>query len=474
MSRSIALLLAALLVTGCTFTGTLPRLEGPSASPSSSVTTAASPSPISTPSPTPRRTPRPTPAPTAPGGVQTLAVGARDTSPTVPARDLRAVVRGDTAFAIDLYQRLRKAEQGNIVVGPYSISVAFAMQHAGALNRTARQIEQVLHFTLPTDRLDAAFNELSLDLASRQNKRVTLAIANRLFGAQLFPFRRPFLRETTRNFSAPMAAVDFHGDPEAARKLINQWVADHTAQRIKDLIPKARPPLITKSTMLVLVNAIYMNARWAHEFERNSTSDERFTLADGTHLKVPTMHQDEMLPAAVTKDYTAVELPYRGNKLAMLIVMPTAGTFARFERSLEPAVLADVIDRLDTQMTFLALPSFSIRSKLQLADTLKQMGMKDAFDWKVADFYGISPLPRGVDPILYISKVLHQAFIKVAEKGTEAAAATAIIDEGTTGGYEGPIVHATIDHPFLWFIRDRVTGTILFMGRVVDPSQTAK
>ncbi len=474
MSRSIALLLAALLVTGCTFTGTLPRLEGPSASPSSSITTGASPSPMPTPSPTPRRTPRPTPAPTAPGGVQTLAVGARDTSPSVPARDLRAVVRGDTAFAIDLYQRLRKAEQGNIVVGPYSISVAFAMQHAGALNRTARQIEQVLHFTLPTDRLDAAFDQLSLDLASRQNKRVTLAIANRLFGAQLFPFRKAYLREITRNFAAPMAAVDFRGDPEAARKLINQWVADHTAGRIKDLIPKAKPPMIDKRTRLVLVNAIYMNARWAHEFERNDTSDQRFTLADGAHVKVPTMHQDEMLPAAVTKDYTAVELPYRGNKLAMLIVMPTAGTFARFERSLEPAVLADVIDRLDTQMTFLALPSFSIRTKLQLADTLKQMGVKDAFDDQVADLYGISTVPSGEDPRLYISRVIHQAFIKVAEKGTEAAAATAIIDEGTTGGYEGPIVHATIDHPFLWFIRDRVTGTILFMGRVVDPSQTAK
>ena len=208
MSRTIALLLAALLVTGCTFTGTLPRLEAVRRPPSQSSVTPCRPQPVAHPHAAPDA-PRPTPAPTAPGGVQTLAVGKRDTSPTVPARDLRAVVRGDTAFAIDLYQRLRKAEPGNIVVGPYSISVAFAMQDAGALNRTARQIEQVLHFTLPTDRLDAAFNELSLDLASRQNKRVTLSIANRLFGAQLFPFRKAYLREITRNFAAPMAAVDF-------------------------------------------------------------------------------------------------------------------------------------------------------------------------------------------------------------------------------------------------------------------------
>ncbi len=320
--------------------------------------------------PTPRRepTPRPTPQPTAPGGVQTLAVGLRDKTPDAPAADVRAVVRGNTGFAIDLYQRLRKAEQGNIVVGPYSISVAFAMQDAGALNRTARQIEKVLHFTLPTDRLDAAFNKLSLQLESRQNKRVTLSIANRLFGAQLFPFRKAYLREITRNFAAPMAAVDFRGDPEAARKLINKWVADQTAERIKDLIPKDQ---ITKTTSLVLVNAIYMNARWAHEFSANDTFDQRFFVADGTRVKVPTMHLDETLPAVATEDYVAVDLPYRGGKLSMLVVMPTAGTFTSFERSLDRTALAGVISRLDEQMTYLALPKFSIRTRLQLGDTLK-------------------------------------------------------------------------------------------------------
>ena len=268
-----------------------------------------------------------------------------------------------------------------------------------------------------------------------------------------------------------MAAVDFQGDPEAARTLINKWVAAQTAQRIKDLIPKGQ---IKRTAKLVLVNATYMKARWATPFLRQATSSQRFYLVDGGRVKVPTMHQDETLPSAITADYTAVELPYAGGKLAMLIVMPTPDTFSRFERSLDGSVLREVVGALERQTTSVALPTFSIRTRLALAETLQEMGMRDAFDPSRADFYGISAYPRS-DPYggLFIAKVFHQAFIKVAEKGTEAAAATAIIDEGTGGGGEVPPLMATIDHPFLWFIRDRVTGTVLFMGRVLDPSDTA-
>ncbi len=188
------------------------------------------------------------------------------------------------------------------------------------------------------------------------------------------------------------------------------------------------------------------------------------------------MHQGETLPSAVTDGYVAVELPYKGGKLSMLIIMPTPGTFSRFERSLDARRARwALVGALRKQMTYVALPTFSVRTRLALARVLKAMGMTDAFDDRLADFYGISAYPRG-DPsgALFIAAVFHQAFIKVAEKGTEAAAATAILDEGTTGGDEVPPVMATIDHPFLWFIRDRVTGTILFMGRVVDPGDTAR
>jgi serpin B len=481
MSRIVVLLLSlTLILSGCQFTGALlgptapasPGTSGPGAS------VAASPTllPAATPTPTPFRTPRPTarptprPTPTAPGGIQTLAIGQRDASPDVPASDLRKLVAGNTDFALDMWQRLLKTQKGNIVFSPYSISVAFAMQDAGALGRTASQIERVLHFRLPTARLDAAMNKLALALASRANKQVTLKVANRLFGAQLFSFRKPFLREITRNFGAPMAAVDFAGDPEAARKLINKWVAGQTAQRILDLIPKDQ---ITRYTDLVLVNAIYLNAKWLVPFAADATSDGRFYLTTGKHVQVPMMYGDQSVPIAITDDYQALELPYKGGKLAMLLVMPTAGTFASFQRSLDAAGLSDVIDSLDNQYAALSLPKFSTRTKLDLGSTLKAMGIKDAFDPLAADLYGISAYPRSdLEHRLHISKVFHQAFIKVAEKGTEAAAATAIIDSGTGGG--GPEMSVRIDHPFLWFIRDRVTGTILFMGRVLDPSQTAR
>jgi serpin B len=347
------------------------------------------------------------------------------------------------------------------------------MQHAGARARTARQMERVLHFTLPSARLDAAFDRLSLDLASRQNRQVTLSIANRLFGDRLLgdlpvPFRKAFLRELTRNFAAPMASVDFSTRPEAVRKLINDWVADQTGGRIKDLIPKDQ---LTQDTVMVLVNAMYLNARWADTFLRQRTTDQRFVRLDGTRVRVPTMHLDQTLQVAVTDDVLAVELPYKGRELSMLLVMPTPGSFARFEKALDRRVLADIVGDLDERFTMLALPRFSIRTRLDLGATLEAMGMKDAFDPQAADLTGMTTLAPDEAPRLFIAKVFHQAFITLAEKGTEAGAATAIVDEGTTGGAED-FVRATFDHPFLWFIRDRETGTLLFMGRVVDPSDT--
>jgi serpin B len=263
--------------------------------------------------------------------------------------------------------------------------------------------------------------------------------------------------------------VDFSEHPEVARRLINGWVADRTADRITDLIPKDQ---LRKSTLMVLVNATYLKARWEVTFTRARTTPQRFVRQDGTRVKVPTMHQDRFLPVVRTSDYLAVELPYKGRELSMLLVMPSPGTFARFEKALDRSVLAGVIRRLEDRFTYLALPRFSIRTRLDLGATLKALGMKDAFDRDTADLTGMTTIPPE-QVRLYIAKVFHQAFITVGEKGTEAAAATAIIDDGATGGGVEDYVRATFDHPFLWFIRDRGTGTILFMGRVVDPSDTA-
>ena len=459
-------------------------LVTPGSTPLATPDSTPAPTPVVTPIPTatPPPTPSPTPSPTLPpgsAGIQTLKVGQRDTSPQVSAADLQKLVKGNTAFAIDMYKQLRKSQNGNIVFGPYSISVAFGMLNPGAAGQTASEIDSALHFTLPLDRLDPAFDQLSLDLASRQTAKVQISIANRLFGQQGYPFQQPYLRELTEQFGAPMAAVDFKTQPEPARKLINRWVANQTNQRIKNLIPPPPPPMIKSDTRFVLVNAMYLNAKWANPFEAAFTQDDPFTRLDGTQVQVKTMDEEVTAPIAVTPKYQAIDLPYKGGKLSMLIVMPTNMT--AFEKSLTPTVLSGVVDSLGSTWLSLQLPKFSIRTNAILADALKAMGIKAAFCAltsadcpNAADFSGMvdpADLER-MHETLSVSQVIHQAWIKVGEAGTEAAAATAIIGGDTTGG--GPDVSIQFNHPFLWFIRDRETGTILFMGRVSDPSIVAK
>jgi len=401
----------------------------------------------------------------------------RDTSPDVPAADLQKLVHGNTAFALDLYRRLAKGNADNIVFGPYSISTAFGMLNPGVAGTTASQIDDVLHFTMPTERLDPAFNELSLLLASRQNPKLAISIADRLFGQQDYPFQDEYLRELTTQFGAPMIAVDYRHEPEQDRILINQWVADQTNQAIKHLIAPAQ---ITQATRFALVNAMYLNAKWAQKFEASFTRDQDFTLEDGSHVQVPMMFEEPSAPIAITPDYQAIDLPYKGDQLSMLMVMPS--DMASFETTLTPGGLTRIVDSLESQWLSLDLPKFSIRTRASLGDELQKMGINAAFCPSAsaecpdaADFSGMADPDAlaAIHETLSVSAVIHQAWIKVAEAGTEAAAATAIIGGGDTAG-AGPEFSIRLDHPFMWFIRDRQTGTILFMGRVMDPSQVAR
>lgn len=427
-------------------------------------TEAASPSPEATPtaSPTPSSSPQP-------GGLQVLKAGQRDTSPAVPAADLRKLVRGNTAFALDLYAQLRKSQAGNIVFGPYSISTAFGMLNPGAAGTTAQQIQDVLHFNMPADRLDPAFDELGLLLASRENPKLELSIANRLFGQQGYPFQDAYLRELSTQFGAPMIALDYKHQWEQDRILINQWVAKQTNQRIKNLIPDVDPPMISSATRFALVNAMYLNAKWADPFNKAYTHPASFFLSNGKTVNVPTMSDQKTAPMVITSQYQALDLPYKGDKLSMLLVMPS--DLKAFERSLTPQTISQIVASLNDTWFDLQMPTFSIRTKAMLKTALEAMGMTDAFDMVKADFSGmVDPADlAAMDPpeTLSVSAVIHQAWIKVTEAGTEAAAATAIIGGDTTGG--GPEVSIQLNHPFLWFIRDRETGTILFMGRVMNP-----
>lgn len=392
---------------------------------------------------------------------------ARVTQPDVPAPDMTELVRGNTAFAFDLYRALREKEEGNFFYSPFSISIALAMAWAGARGKTERQMAETLHFTLPPDRLHAAFNALDLELARRgqgakgkDEKRFRLHIFNALWGQKGYRFLPEFLETLARHYDAGLRLLDFASDPEGARKTINDWVSEQTEGRIRDLIP---PGAIDTLTRLVLTNAIYFNAAWANPFDPAETRDGAFHLLDGSQVTVPMMRQTAGYRYAAGDGFQAVELPYDGRELAMVILLPDADRFEEFERSLDAGRLEEILSGLADQEVTLTMPRFRVESDFSLKDTLTAMGMPVAFEPGRADFSGMNGRRD-----LYISAVLHKAFVAVDENGTEAAAATAVIFK--EAGAPMQPVEVTVDHPFIFLIRDLQTGAILFIGRVVNPA----
>ena len=387
---------------------------------------------------------------------------------TLSASDVKLdeLVRGNSAFAFDLYSALREAD-GNLFYSPHSISVALAMMYAGASGETARQMEEVLRFRLSPDQLHPAFNVLDLDLSSRGEKSsdqdgdgFRLNIANAIWGQQEYAFLPRFLDTLAENYGAGMRVVDFIDDPEASRESINDWVAERTGDRIQDLIPEG---LINRLTRLVLANAIYFNADWHLPFDENRTSMAPFHLSNGNRLDVPMMRQTETFNyARHEKTQTqAVELPYSGEETSMLILLPAAGKYDQFESSLSADTISEISKQLSPVRLRLSIPSFEIESSFRLADTLAGMGMADAFDPQTADFSGMDGTKD-----LYLSAVVHKAFVNVDERGTEAGAATG----GTIGVTSLPPAF-TADRPFIFLIRDLATDAILFVGRVMDPTK---
>lgn len=392
----------------------------------------------------------------------------RVSNPDVPAADLEQLVAGNTAFAFDLYQAVRSSD-GNLVYSPFSISLGFAMTYAGARGETASQMSDVLNYTLPEDQFHPAFNALDLDLARRpeqaagvdEDERFELSIANALWGQEDWPFLPEFLDLLAANYGAGMRLVDFENAAESARRQINDWVSDQTKKRIKDIIP---PGLLDPSTRLVLANAIYFKATWEYEFDPNETSDEPFYLLNGETVNVEMMSMETgaYFAYAAGDGWQAIALLYKGGLTEMVVIVPDTGNFEAFESTLTAERYNEILAALEPQEVLLSIPKFTFETQYGLSDTLIQMGMSDAFDPALADFSGMDG-----QRILYIGDALHKAFIAVDEKGTEAAAATIIIMMAGAMMPEGVVL--TIDRPFFFAIRDVPTGTVLFMGRVVDP-----
>ena len=389
----------------------------------------------------------------------------RVAAPNVSQDELHGLTEANNTFALDLYQSLRSRD-GNLIYSPYSISLALAMTYAGARGETESQMARTLHF-LPQDKLHAALNELDQELAKRgeaQSKDkapLQLNIANAVWAEQTFPFRKEYLAVIAQNYGAGIQLSDFVHQHEAVRKEINGWVSNKTNDKIKDLIPEG---VLDPTTRMVLVNAIYFKADWMVPFEAKNTHDAPFHLLDNSDVQVKMMSEGlSGVPYVKGDGYQAVELGYQGGSAAMDIILPDEGKFAEFESGLDAQKLNEILGTMQpSDRLQLELPQFSFTTNFDLKDRLTSMGMSDAFDSDRADFSGMTGKKD-----LYIDTVLHKAFVAVDEKGTEAAAATAAAMELAAAMMPG--VTLTIDHPFIFVIRDLPSGQILFVGRVLNP-----
>ena len=390
----------------------------------------------------------------------------RVTPASLPVNEIAELVDGNNAFALDLYRQVGTGND-NLFFSPYSISVALAMTYAGARDETAREMAHAMQFYLPNDNLHPAFSYLDGRLAARgegaegkDDGGFRLNIVNAIWGQKDYSFLSDYLDVLARNYGAGLRVLDFKDAPEPSRLTINGWVEEQTESRIVDLIPQGA---IDSMTRLVLTNAVYFNAAWQSQFQKGATTTETFNLIDGAEVAVPMMHQTATFGYWKGTDFQLVELPYDGNELSMVILLPDEGRFAAFRDSLDGPALSEALDSVQFTRVALAMPRFKIETSLGLNDALSGLGMVKAFDPGAADFSGMDGTRS-----LYISDVVHKAFVDVDETGTEAAAATAVV-VGTTSVPADPIT-VTIDRPFMFLIRDIETGTVLFLGRLMNPA----
>ena len=390
----------------------------------------------------------------------------REEQPAVATGDIQSLVDGNNAFAFDLYHQAIDGSE-NLFYSPYSISIALGMTYAGARGETENQMAQVMHYNLPHASLHPSFNYVDQALNSRgegaqgkDGEGFRLNVVNAIWGQKDYSFLQEYLDTLAMNYGAGLRVLDFQNAAEESRLAINGWVEDQTEDRIKDLIPEGG---VNSMTRLVLTNAVYFNAAWASQFEEGMTSPGEFHSLDGGVVHVPMMRQTDGFRYAETAGLKAVELPYDGHELSMVLLMPDSDRFGEFEASLSSTVVEDAIGALQSTQVALTMPKFKLESSLSLNQALVELGMTDAFAPGMADFSGMDGTKD-----LFISDVIHKSFVEVDEAGTEAAAATAVVMEATSAPMQP--VEMTVDRPFIFLIRDIETGAVLFVGRVMNPS----
>jgi serpin B len=388
-------------------------------------------------------------------------------------------------LAVDLHRQLATGDE-NLCVSPYSIESALAMTYAGADGKTRTEMAHVLHFPTNDGGISASFFALQRSLEEmsektaelvKQSKKfggpsepITLNIANRLFAQKGYQFRDAFLSLVKQNFGGAFEPLDFIADPAAATERINKWVADQTHERIRDLIPDGA---LDKTTRLVLANALYLKAPWASEFSDNATQSEPFFVHGGTPVDVPMMRKtDKHFGYARHEGFTVVSLPYAGDDLQFVVLLPDeVNGLHALESKLSGDMLAGCA-KLEKRDVDLHLPKFKLQPPtITLAEKFQALGMKTAFDKPQGSANFDKMAPRKPDDYLYISQIFHKTFIAVDEKGTEAAAATAVAMLAGTAlrSPPPPPIEVKVDRPFVYAIQHVPSGVCLFLGRVTDP-----
>jgi serpin B len=400
--------------------------------------------------------------------VSAICLAGVDTSIThagTDDQDVATIAAENNDFAVDLYGQLA-GTPGNLFFSPYSIDSALAMTLTGAGGQTAAQMRTVLHSSLSPRRMNAAFSTLSGDLDSAGtvgNQQVyDVAVANSLWGQSGFNFKAGFLQTLQQYYGATLNTVDFASNPDQAGDAINQWVAQETNNKIQDLFPSGS---LSPNTQLVLVNAIYFLGNWQTPFNTADTTDKPFHVGGGQpDVSVSTMKQVQPAMNYFENDQMqVVELPYLEGELSMFVLLPRdLDGLPALEEKLTGTRLNRWLRGLEQRQVTVFLPKFKLSSEFDLSSTLSDLGMVDAFT-NGADFSGIAP---GI----HIEKALHKAYVSVDEAGTEAAAATGFATADAVPYIPIPPAVFRANHPFIFLIRDNVSGAILFMGRVTDPS----
>jgi len=374
--------------------------------------------------------------------------------------DKSGIIEANNRFAIFLYSHY-KSEEGNIFFSPFSISTAMAMVYEGAEGKTANEIKSVFGFSKYDNSRRSQYAKLLSEI-NKKNKEYTLKTANALWAEQNFHFLDEYLKTVEEYYGGKTTNLDFKNESNESRLIINNWVEEKTNNKIKDLFPKGT---INKSTRLVLTNAIYFNAKWLIQLDAQKTNDEYFRVNPDKSIKVPMMQltsQKSTFNYTVNENLQILEMPYVGEDLSMLILLPLDDNIEALENSFTIKKLSKWKKNLKKRRVNIYIPKFKIETKYFLSETLSYMGMPTAFT-DLADFSGMTGKKD-----LIIDKVIHQAFIEVNEEGTEAAAATGVsIIRKTSIPPPTPIFKA--DHPFIFIIQQIKTGNILFMGRVNNP-----